>query len=115
MFTLRLAARHQGLAHAPIDDIVWRRASRGPSLQCMAAVGLPRVELSARWLRSCRIVARQNTSAFLLKWGAWPAYGRAVALMAEFLPLGQALTPDRFVEDKKDAALATGRIFIRSS
>jgi hypothetical protein len=35
--------------------------------------------------------------------------------MAEFLPLGQALTPDRFVEDKKDAALATGRIFIRSS
>ena len=59
-------------ARAPIDDIVWHRASRGPSLQCMPLWGCLRVELSARWLRSCRIVARQNTSAFLPKWGAWP-------------------------------------------
>ena len=40
-----------------------------------AAVGLPRVELSARWLRSCRVVARQNTSAFLPKSKAWPRGG----------------------------------------
>ena len=59
-------------ARAPTDDIVWHRASRGPSLQCMPLWGCLRVELSARWLRSCRIVARQNTSAFLPKWGAWP-------------------------------------------
>src|SRR5208283_6158421 len=43
-----------------------------PLASMHAAVGLPRVGLSARWLRSCRIVARQNTSAFLPKWGAWP-------------------------------------------
>ena len=74
---MRLAARHQGLAHAPIDDIVRRRASRGPSLQCLP-LWMPRVELSARWLRSCRIVAPQNTSAFLPKWEPgrlWPRGG----------------------------------------
>jgi len=87
MFALRLEALHQGLAHAPIDDIVWRRASRGPRFNaCRCGIASRRIVSPLAEIMPDRCTPEYER--ILAKMGSLAAYGRAAALMAEFLPLG---------------------------
>ena len=85
---MRLAARHQGLAHAPIHDTLFG----------VVQVEAPRFNACRCGVASRRIVSPMaeimpdrctpEYERILAKMGSLAAYGRAAALMAEFLPLG---------------------------